>query len=237
MIFNREISLIGEEAFEKLKNSSVAVFGLGGVGSFVCEALARAGVGKLLICDNDVIAPHNINRQLFALHSTVGKSKVEVAYQRLKYINPEIQIECKKQFFTSENAAEFNLNKYDFIADCIDTVTSKLVLAKIAYEEGINIISCMGTGNKLNCVFKVSDITKTQVCPLCKVMRKLLKDNAIPHLTVVYSEEQPLKPINKCEQNQNKRQIPASISYVPSSAGLLLAGEIIKRLTAVKGQK
>lgn len=225
-IFQREINLIGEEQYQKLKNSAVAVFGLGGVGSYVAEALARAGVGKLLICDNDTVASHNINRQLYALHSTVGMPKVEVAFNRLKDINPDLQIEVKQTFFSAETLGDFDLSNYDYIADCIDTVTSKILLIQQANAFGVRVISCMGTGNKLNCDFKVADIKKTKVCPLARVMRRELSKWNITSLKCVYSEEEPI--ING--ETNEQRRIPASISYVPSTAGLILAGEIIKDL-------
>lgn len=228
-IFEREINLIGESAFNKLQNSTVAVFGLGGVGSFVAEALARAGVGKLVICDNDVIAPHNINRQLYALHSTVGKFKTEVAFERLKDINPNLQVEVKNCFFDSQTASEFNFESYSYIADCIDTVTSKLLLVESACGAGVKVISSMGTGNKLNCDFKVADIKKTKVCPLARVMRRELAKRNITSLKCVYSEELPILASDKSNQ---ERRIPTSISFVPSSAGLLIAGEIIKDIIA-----
>ena len=224
-VFQREINLIGESAFEKLQGSTVAVFGLGGVGSFVAEALARAGIGKLIICDNDLIAPHNINRQLYALHSTVGKKKTQVALERLKDINPELQVEVKDVFFDATTAPLFDFESCDYIADCIDTVTSKILLIEIANQKGVKIISSMGTGNKLNCSFIVSDISKTQVCPLARVMRRELNKRNIRKLKCVYSQEIPT--LNG-EQTNEQRRIPSSISYVPSSAGLMIAGEIIK---------
>lgn len=225
-VFQREINLIGEEQYQKLKGSAVAVFGLGGVGSYVAEALARAGVGKLLICDNDTVALHNINRQLYALHSTVGMPKAQVAFNRLKDINPDLQIEVKQTFFSAETLGDFDLSNYDYIADCIDTVTSKILLIQQANALGVRVISCMGTGNKLNCDFKVADIKKTKVCPLARVMRRELSKRNITSLKCVYSEEEP---ILNGETNEQRR-IPASISYVPSTAGLILAGEIIKDL-------
>ena len=157
-IFQREIKLIGENNYLKLASSTVAVFGLGGVGSYVAEALARAGVGKLVICDNDVIAPHNINRQLYALHSTVGKKKAQVAFERLKDINPNLQVVVKDCFLDGQTINEFDLSSYSYVADCIDTVTSKILLAKECLQKGVKIISCMGTGNKLNANFTVKDI-------------------------------------------------------------------------------
>ena len=225
-VFQREINLIGEEQYQKLKSSAVAVFGLGGVGSYVAEALARAGVGKLLICDNDTVALHNINRQLYALHSTVGIPKAQVAFNRLKDINPDLQIEVKQIFFSAETLGDFDLSNYDYIADCIDTVTSKILLIQQANALGVKVISCMGTGNKLNCDFKVADIKKTKVCPLARVMRRELSKRNINCLKCVYSEEEPI--ING--ETNEQRRIPASISYAPSVAGLMLAGEIIKDL-------
>lgn len=221
----RQINLIGEEATKKLQSSRVAVFGLGGVGSFVVEALARAGVGSLVICDNDTIAPHNINRQLYALHSTVGKYKTEVCYKRCKDINPNINIEVKTLYFDHNTQEQFDLSSCTYIADCIDSVTSKLLLIQKANDLNVKIISCMGTGNKLNCNFLVSDISKTKVCPLARVMRRELFRRNIKKLKCVYSEELPV--YNDQESNEERR-VPSSISFVPPTAGLLIAGEIIK---------
>lgn len=226
--FIREISLIGQEKFDKLQGSAVAVFGLGGVGSFVVEALARAGVGKLLLCDNDVIAPHNINRQLFALRSTVGKFKTDLAEERVRDINENIVVDKRTCYYDATNMDEFDLSAYDYVADCIDSVTSKILLAVNSRNAGVPIISCMGTGNKLYQNFSVSDIYKTTDCPLAKVMRKELKKRGVEHLKVVYSTEKPRKPLLEIESN--KRQTPASISFVPSVAGLTLAGEIIRNI-------
>lgn len=227
-IFIRERALIGEEAFEKLKNAKVAVFGLGGVGSYVCEALARAGIGKILVCDDDVIAAHNANRQLYALSDTVGRKKTELAAERIKKINPCAEVVEFCVAYNKETENLFPLEEYDYIADCIDTVTSKILLCERAQKNGLKIISCMGTGNKLFCSFKVADISKTSVCPLCKTMRRELKARGIKKLKVVYSEEQPQKP--KIEIKSNKRQTPSSISFVPPVAGFTLAGEIIRDL-------
>lgn len=225
-LFEREINLIGKENFEKLQNSSVAVFGLGGVGSYVCEGLARAGVGRLIICDNDVIAPHNINRQLFALSSTVGKFKVDVAENRLKDINPDIDIIKHNLYFDKDSVERFDFRSFSYIADCIDSVTSKILLVERAKKTGVNIISSMGTGNKLNCDFIVADIYETSVCPLAKVMRKELRNRGISGLKVIYSKEEPIKPQNF--SLIERKQIPASISFVPSSAGLKMVSEIVK---------
>ena len=223
-IFQREIKLIGENNYLKLASSTVAVFGLGGVGSYVAEALARAGVGKLVICDNDVIAPHNINRQLYALHSTVGKKKTQVAFERLKDINPNLQVVVKDCFLDGQTINEFDLSSYSYVADCIDTVTSKILLAKECLSKGVKIISCMGTGNKLNANFTVKDIKQTKVCPLARVMRRELGKLNLSGLKCVYSEEDPII----FGEDNEQRRVPSSISYVPSTAGLLLAGEIIK---------
>lgn len=222
--FVRTENLIGSNAVAKLQNSHVAVFGLGGVGSFTVEALARAGVGKLTIVDCDVVDETNLNRQLFALHSTVGKNKTEVAKARIADINPSAQVFAKCVRFDATTASQFDFS-FDYVVDAIDTVTSKLLLAEICRKNGTPIISCMGTGNKLDPArFRVADIFQTSVCPLAKVMRKELKSRGIDSLKVVYSEETPIVP-----QSEDKRT-PASISFVPSAAGLLLAAEVVRDL-------
>lgn len=226
--FLREISLIGYENFEKLNKSAVAVFGLGGVGGYVAEALSRAGIGRLLLCDNDVIAVHNINRQIFALHSTVGKKKADVAVERLKDINPDIEIEAHTEYYDKNTADSFMLERFDYIADCIDSVTSKILLAEKARFANVPIISCMGTGNKTGQEFIVAPIEQTQVCPLAKVMRREFKIRGIKNVKAVYSKEQPKEPVFK--QENTRKQTPASISYAPAAAGLLIAGEIIRDL-------
>lgn len=229
-IFERTELLLGKEAIYKLQSSSVAVFGLGGVGSYVVEALARAGIGKLAILDSDTISETNINRQIIALHSTIGRKKVEVATKRLNDINPEIEIESYDMFFCEDNADKIPFEKFDYIVDAIDTVTSKLLLIKKAKEKNITIISSMGTGNKLNPKFTISDINKTSVCPLAKVMRKKLKEMNIENVKVLWSDEIPLTPTIQIEEFG--RHIPASISFVPSVAGLLIASEVVKDLLA-----
>ena len=221
----RQKSLIGEQNCDKLKNATVAVFGLGGVGSYTVEALARAGVGKLIICDNDVVAIHNVNRQLYALHSTIGKKKVEVATQRIKDINPTAEIIARDCYFDASTAESFDFSSFDYVVDCIDTVTSKIKLIECAKNAGVKIISCMGTGNKLGTQFLVGDIYKTSNCPLAKVMRHELKKRNITSLKCVYSLEIPA--VKSAENGESKRT-PASISYVPAIAGLTLAGEVIK---------
>ncbi len=228
--FSRTERLIGAVAIEKLKNSHVAVFGIGGVGSYTVEALARAGVGTLTLVDSDAVAESNINRQIIALHSTVGRDKVDVAAERIADINPSCTVYPCKKFVLPENMADFDFDKFDYIVDCIDTVSAKISLAEIATEKNIKIIASMGTGNKLNpLLFEVCDIYKTSVCPLARVMRTELKKRGVKKLKVLYSKEEPIKIENVSEGN--RRAVPASISFVPSAAGLIIAGEVIKDLT------
>lgn len=216
--FTRTIALIGGPAFEKLQNSSVCVFGCGGVGSYVVEALARSGVGKITIVDNDVVDRSNINRQLIALNSTVGMPKAQAAAKRVADINPDCVVTPVELFFDSEHTIPLD---FDYIADAIDSVPSKLFLIEEAAKQGVPVISAMGTGNKLNpSEFEVSDISKTSYCPLAKKMRYELRKRGINHLKVVYSREEPAV----------RAVPPASISFVPGAAGLLMAGEIIKDL-------
>lgn len=230
-IFSRQNIVFGSDSLEKLKNSRVAVFGVGGVGGYVCEALARSGVGTLDIVDNDTVSPSNINRQIIALHSTIGKNKVDVCKERLLDINPEITVNSYNCFFLKENEKDFEFEKFDYIVDAIDTVSGKLALAVIADKLNIPIISSMGAGNKTDPTqFKVTDIYKTSVCPLAKAMRKLCRDNCIKKLKVVYSEEIPTIKEELIDENSNKRQIPGSVSFVPSVVGLIIAGEVVKDL-------
>lgn len=225
--FCRTKILIGDEGLEKLKNAKVAVFGVGGVGSFVVEALARAGVGNFVLIDKDQVSLSNINRQLIATHETIGKLKVDVAKKRILSINPEAKVETFAEFFMPGNTDILN-NSITYIVDAIDTVTAKIELVMQAQKLGIPIISSMGTGNKLNpCLFEITDIYKTQVCPLAKVMRKELKQRGVKHLKVLYSKEEPLK---SGIIGENGKTIPGSISFVPSVAGLIIAGEVIKDL-------
>lgn len=221
--------LIGKEALEKLSSSSVAVFGLGGVGSYVVEALARAGVGRLTVVDDDVIAESNINRQLYATHSTIGQAKTAAAVKRIADINPACQADAKRLRFDSSTVNQFDFSSFDYVVDAIDTVTSKLLLIESCQFSNTPIISCMGTGNKLDAAaFQVTDISKTTVCPLSKVMRRELKARGITHLKVVYSAEQPLTP--SALEETHKRQTPGSMPFVPPVAGFILAGEVIKYL-------
>ena len=229
--FSRTELLLGSEAVAKLNKSRVAVFGIGGVGGYIAEALARAGVGELDLIDADVVSLSNINRQIIALHSTIGKSKVEVAAQRVKDINPNIKVNINKIFYLPENKQQFCFGGYNYIADAVDTVAAKISLAEEAVRAGVPIISAMGAGNKLDATaFRVADIAKTSVCPLAKVMRQELRKRGINHLKVVYSEEKPLSPALSEEETSGKRQTPGSVSFVPPVVGLIMAGEIIKDL-------
>lgn len=228
MQFERTVRLIGADAQERLKAAHVAVFGIGGVGSFTAEALARAGVGTLTLIDADVVDITNINRQLVALNSTVGISKCEVMKARAIDINPNIKVNALRVFYDSETAPAIDISEFDYIVDAIDSVASKLLLIQTAYEAGIPIISAMGAGNKLDpTAFRVSDIYKTKVCPLARVMRRELKKRGIEKLKVVYSEEEPISPAGDA-------RLPASISFVPSVSGLIIAGEVIKDIAFAK---
>ena len=225
--FSRTELLIGKDGVEKLANSKVAIFGIGGVGSFVVEALARAGIGNFVLVDNDEVDITNLNRQIIATHKTIGKPKVEIARERILDINPNANVEIYREFFMPESKGILD-NSIDYIVDAVDTVTAKIELAVRAEKMSIPIISSMGTGNKLDPTrFEVTDIYKTSVCPLAKVMRKELKQRDIKKLKVVYSKEEPIKPLNSNEIT-NKKQVPGSISFVPSVAGLIVAGEVIK---------
>lgn len=230
--FIRTGLLLGEDAMEKLNHSTVAVFGIGGVGGFAAEALARSGVGHLVLVDDDVVSESNINRQIIATHKTVGKPKVEVMKERILEIWPEAVVETRQSFFLPENAGEFDFSSYDYVIDAIDTVTGKIELAVQAEQSGVPIISSMGAGNKLDPTkFEVTDIYGTSVCPLARVMRKELKKRKISKLKVVYSREKAMEPLVKIAEEGGKRQVPGSTAFVPSVAGLILAGEVIKDLT------
>ncbi len=233
--FSRTELLIGEENLSKLHNSRVAVFGVGGVGGYVVEALARSGIGALDLIDNDTVSLTNINRQIIATHDTIGKSKVDVARDRVLSINPQIKVATYNTFFMPENSNEFDFTLYDYVVDAIDTVTAKIELVMKVTAENTPIISSMGTGNKLNpCAFEVADIYKTSVCPLARVMRYELKQRGVKKLKVVYSKETPKTPTKASEEQISKRSIPASISFVPSVAGLIIAGEVVKDICGIK---
>ena len=229
----RTAMLLGEGAVEKLTKARVAIFGIGGVGGYTLEALARAGVGQLDLIDSDTVSRSNINRQILATQSTVGMPKVEAGRRRVLDINPDCQVRTWEIFYTPETADQFDFTEYDYIVDAIDTVTGKLQLVKAAQEAGTPIISCMGTGNKLDAsAFEVSDISKTTMCPLARIMRKELAKRGIKHLKVVYSKEEALSPTGWEEEAKllGKRQIPGSVAFVPGAAGLILAGEVIRDL-------
>lgn len=220
--------LLGDAAIERLKKSSVAVFGVGGVGGYAAEALARTGIGKIELIDRDVVSRSNINRQIIALQSTVGRPKVEVMRERMLDINPEIQVTARQCFYLPENASEFDFKNYDYVVDAVDTVTAKLSIIMRAREAGVPVISSMGAGNKLDpSLFEVADISKTSVCPLAKVMRKELKARGIRGVKVVYSKEPPKKLFYEAKE-ENRRMTPGSIAFVPAAAGLVLAGEVIR---------
>ncbi len=220
--FSRTEMLIGKDAIEKLNKSRVAVFGIGGVGGYIVEALARCGVGELDIIDSDTLAPSNINRQIYALHSTIGRLKVDVAKERILDINPSVKVNTFTTFYMPETSKEFDFTKYDYIVDAIDTVTGKIELIVNAKKANTPIISSMGTGNKLDpTAFEIADIYKTSVCPLARVMRKELKSRGVDSLKVLYSKENPVKVTEE-------EKVPASISFVPSVAGLIIAGEVVK---------
>lgn len=233
--FSRTELLIGKDGIEKLKTSKVAVFGIGGVGSFVVEGLARAGIGNFILVDNDKVSLTNLNRQIIATHKTLEKPKVKVAKERILEINPEANVEIYQEFFTPDSKEIFD-NTIHYIVDSVDTVTAKIELVVRAKRLNIPIISCMGTGNKLDPTrFEVTDIYKTSMCPLAKVMRKELKVRGIKDLKVVYSKEEPLKIDNTVEiETSAKKQVPGSISFVPSVAGLIIAGEVVKDILNIK---
>ena len=222
MWLNRTKELIGKDALEKLKNSRIAIFGIGGVGGYAAEALVRTGVGKIDVIDNDTINETNLNRQIISLHSTIGQYKVDVMAKRALDINPDIKITTYKTFFNEDTINEFDFSKYNYVIDAIDTVKSKLLLIETCKKLNIPIISSMGTGNKLNPTkFEIEDISKTSVCPLARVIRVELKKRGIKNLKVLYSKETPIK---------TSQRTPGSISFVPPSAGLIIASEVIKDL-------
>ena len=224
-IFNRTEALIGAAALQRIAESRVAVFGVGGVGSYTVEGLARAGIGELTLIDKDRVSADNINRQLPALLSTLGMPKVEVMAARIRDINPAAVVITRHEFFLPENSSDFNLAEYDYIVDAVDTVTAKIELAVQCAQIGTPLISCMGAGNKLDPLqFRVADIFETSICPLCKVMRKELRRRGVESLKVVFSAEEPVM--------RSKR--PASISFVPSVAGLIVAGEVVRELMGVR---
>ena len=231
-IFSRTELLLGQNAMKTLRRSRVAVFGVGGVGGYAVEALARSGVGALDLIDHDVVSPGNLNRQLLALHSTVGRYKVDVAAERIRDIHPDAVVRTYKTFYLPQNAADFDFTQYDYIVDAIDTVSAKIELVMQAKRAGTPIISAMGAGNKLDpTAFEVADISKTSMCPLARIMRKELGLRGIRHLKVVYSKEQPKTP-QILQTTEANKPIPGSVAFVPSVAGLILAGEVVRDLIA-----
>ena len=254
--FQRTEMLIGKEALEKLFQAHVAVFGVGGVGGYVVEALARAGIGALTLIDHDTFSESNLNRQILATHDTIGRRKVDVAKERILSINPDCKVSTMPVFVLTADAKEkaaaeapdpenekldfqsidsFDFSCYDYVVDAIDTVTGKLAIIEKAKREGVKVISCMGTGNKMDPTeFRVADLYKTSVCPLAKVMRRECKKRGIESLKVVYSTEEPIKPVKQEEQNENVRQkdVPGSNSFTPAAAGLVIASEVVKDLIA-----
>ena len=234
--YTRTELLIGNGAMERLKGASVLVFGVGGVGSHCIEALARSGVGHLTLVDNDVVSITNINRQSIALHSTVGRYKTEVMKEKIRDINPEIRVDTHETFILTDNVESVITGKEDYIIDAVDTVTAKLSIVQTALEKGIPVISSMGTGNKLHPeLFEITDISKTSVCPLCRVMRRELKSRGISHLKVLYSKEKPVDTSGRTagEDMGARRSLPGSISFVPPVAGLLIAGEVVRELAGI----
>ena len=233
--FSRIEALVGSEAMDILERATVAVFGVGGVGGYAVEALARSGVGAFDLIDNDTVSVSNLNRQIIATVDTIGKPKVEVMRDRILSINPKAQVRIRQDFFLPEHKAEYDFSEYAYVVDAVDTVTAKIAIIQFAKEAGAPVISSMGTGNKLNPMeLEVTDISKTSVCPLAKVMRKELKDRGIKNVKVVYSKEQPITPKFSLEETDpvaKRRGTPGSTAFVPSVAGLIIASEIIKELT------
>ena len=248
--FSRTQLLLGPEAMDKLAHSRVAVFGIGGVGGYTVEALARTGIGALDLIDDDKVCLTNINRQILATRKTVGKYKVDVAAERISEINPRCVVRTYKTFYLPDTAEEFDFSQYDYVVDAIDTVSGKIQLVLAARAAGTPIISSMGAGNKLDAAaFRVADITQTSVCPLARVMRRELKKRGVRHLKVVYSRERPIRPLEdlsiSCRAHcicppgtkrhcTDRRDIPGSVAFVPSVVGLILAGEVVKDLCNVK---
>ena len=251
--FSRTQMLLGEESMDRLANAKVAVFGIGGVGGYVVEALVRSGVGSFVLVDDDKVCLTNLNRQLIATRKTVGKYKVEVMKDRILEINPKAEVEMHQCFYLPENADDFDFKNYDYVVDAVDTVTAKLELIMRAKEAGVPVISCMGAGNKLDPTkFQVADIYKTTMCPLAKVMRRELKKRGVKKLKVVFSTEKPVRPLEdmsiSCRTNcicppgaqhkcTDRRDIPGSVAFVPSVAGLIIAGEVIKDLSRTEHER
>lgn len=229
--FSRTARLIGQEAIEKLQASRIAIFGIGGVGGYTAEALARSGVGSFDLIDNDTVALSNLNRQIIATHATLGLPKVQVMTERIHNINPKAKVQPHQCFFLPENAHEFDFSQYDYVVDAVDTVAAKITIILAAQAAGTPVISSMGAGNKMEpAKFQVADIYKTSVDPLARVMRQELKKRGVKKLKVVYSTEQPLIPLEEADEASAKRALPGSTAFTPSVAGLILAAEVVKDL-------
>ena len=232
--FSRTISLVGQSAFDRVHQARVAVFGVGGVGGYVCEALVRSGIAEIDLFDRDDVSISNLNRQIIALHSTIGQDKVDAMAARLKDINPHVRVNCRKMFYLPTNADEIDLSVYDFVVDAVDTVAAKLELAHRCEQGGIRFISAMGAGNKLDpSCLRIADITKTSVCPLARAMRVSCKKKGIRHMTVAYSLEPmhpPVQPI--AEESGRRKDIPGSTAFVPGAMGLLIASHVVRTLMA-----
>ncbi len=232
--FSRTELLLGKDSIEKLFRARVAVFGIGGVGGYTVEALARSGIGTLDLIDNDTVCLTNLNRQIYALHNTIGKYKVDVAKERIGQINPEAKVNTYKTFYMPQTAEQFDFTQYDYVVDAIDTVIGKIALVEQAQEVGTPIISCMGAGNKMDATaLEVADIYETSICPLARVMRRELKKRGIEKLKVVYSKELAMEPEGNTESGQSerqRRQVPGSNAFVPAVAGLIIAGEVVRDL-------
>lgn len=232
--FSRTEMLIGSEGINRLSKAKVAVFGVGGVGGYVCEALARSGVGSFVLTDSDTVNITNINRQIIATEKTIGKYKVDVMRDRILDINPNAQVDVRRCFYLPQNADEFDFSQYSYVVDAVDTVTAKIDIIMRAKECGVPVISSMGAGNKLDpTLFCVADIYKTSVCPLAKVMRRELKKRGIKDLKVVYSKEEPIVPARCTEEKTEKRSLPSSIAFVPSVVGLIIGGEVVKDIAGI----
>ncbi len=227
--FSRTEQLLGADAMRLLSAARVAIFGIGGVGGYVAEALARSGVGALDLFDNDTVCESNLNRQIIALHSTIGQYKVDAMRARIADIVPAVKVRTYRCFYMPDNATEYPFDCYDYVVDAVDTVTAKLTIIERAKAAGVPVISCMGTGNKLDpSQLKIADISKTSICPLARVMRRELRERGVHHVKVVYSTEQPIK-------SDNPSRTPASVAFVPASAGLMIAGEVVRTLSKIKG--
>ena len=229
--FARTAALLGDEAIQRLHHARVAVFGVGGVGGYVCEALVRSGIGTLDVFDKDDVSVTNLNRQIIALHSTVGQDKVSVLAARMRDINPDVVINEHKVFYLPENADDFDLNQYDYVVDAVDTVAAKIELAVRCEQLNVPLIAAMGAGNKLDpSKLQIADVYKTSVCPLARAMRTTLRKKGVKHLTVAYSTEEPLRPVEAIDNGGMRKDVPGSMAFVPSAMGLLIASHVVRQI-------